>query len=61
MEVFLQSYGLWILLAAVFLAMHWFGRSGGEGREPGQQRQDQLARLRQERRPEATQSGRGCH
>jgi hypothetical protein len=32
MEAFLQSYGLWILLAGVFLAMHWFGMGcGGHG------------------------------
>ena len=25
MVEFLQSYGLWIALGVVFLAMHWFG------------------------------------
>jgi len=61
MEAFLQSYGLWILLAAVFLAMHWFGRSCGGGHEHGQRRQDQPARLGEEKKPETAHSGRGCH
>ena len=26
MGEFLESYGLWVALAAVFLAMHWFGK-----------------------------------
>lgn len=26
MVEFLQNYGLWIVLACVFFAMHWFGR-----------------------------------
>jgi hypothetical protein len=25
MDEFMRSYGLWIVLGAVFLAMHWFG------------------------------------
>jgi hypothetical protein len=29
MEEFLRSYGLWILLGAVFVGMHWFGRGCG--------------------------------
>lgn len=31
MDAFLQSYGLWILLGGVFLAMHWFGMGCGGG------------------------------
>lgn len=43
MTEFLQSYGLWIALGGVFVAMHWFGtgccrghrHSGkGAGRKP---------------------------
>lgn len=31
MEDFIRSYGLWILLAAVFVGMHWFGMGCGGG------------------------------
>lgn len=35
MEEFLGSYGLWLLLAAVFVGMHWFGRGcGGASHRP---------------------------
>jgi hypothetical protein len=60
MEAFLQSYGLWILLAAVFLAMHWFGLSCGGGHGHGQPRQDEPAKPGQEMKAVA-QSGRACH
>ena len=32
---FIQAYGLWIALAGVFVAMHWFGAGccGGRRRE----------------------------
>lgn len=40
MEAFLQSYGLWILLAGVFLAMHWFGMRCGGGHRHGGPRED---------------------
>jgi hypothetical protein len=35
MVEFVQSYGLWIALAGVFVAMHWFGMGccGGRRRE----------------------------
>lgn len=36
MVAFIQSYGLWIALAFVFAAMHWFGRGccgGGHHRD----------------------------
>lgn len=37
---FLQSYGLWIALGGVFVAMHWFGMGccGGRQREGQAQR-----------------------
>jgi len=45
MEEFVRSYGPWILLAAVFVAMHWFGagcgghrRGGEEPHGPGRQK-----------------------
>jgi hypothetical protein len=31
MDEFIRSYGLWILLAGVFLAMQWFGMGCGGG------------------------------
>jgi hypothetical protein len=36
---FVQNYGLWIALAGVFVAMHWFGRGccgGRQGQGQGQ-------------------------
>jgi hypothetical protein len=30
---FIQNYGLWIALAGVFVAMHWFGRGCCGGRQ----------------------------
>ncbi len=36
---FLQSYGLWIALAGVFVAMHWFGKGYcGGGHQHGDSR-----------------------
>ncbi len=33
---FVGSYGLWVVLGAVFVAMHWFGkRCCGSGRDCG--------------------------
>jgi hypothetical protein len=43
---FLQSYGLWIALAGVFVGMHWFGMGCCGGR-----------RHEKERGPSATASG----
>lgn len=59
MEEFIRGYGIWILLAGIFLAMHWFGvgcgadhrhhtEGGDEPTKPGEA----------EKRP--TRSG-GCH
>jgi hypothetical protein len=31
MEELIRGYGIWILLAGVFVAMHWFGRGYGGG------------------------------
>jgi hypothetical protein len=30
---FAQNYGLWIALAGIFIAMHWFGRGCCGGRQ----------------------------
>ena len=35
MDEFLRSYGVWILLAGVFFAMHWFGMGCGGGHRHG--------------------------
>lgn len=50
MEAFLQSYGLWILVAAVFVAMHWFGMGCSGGHEHGPQRRDEPARPGEEKK-----------
>jgi hypothetical protein len=63
---FLQSYGLWIALGGVFVAMHWFGMGccgGQQRREQGQRDGDAVAGTRgREKAPEsAPKSGGGCH
>lgn len=58
MDAFLQSYGLWILLAGVFLAMHWFGMGCGGGH--GRPRED-AARKPGDEKPAAAHSERSCH
>ena len=35
MEEFIKSYGLWILLGVVFIAMHRFGMGCGGGHSHG--------------------------
>jgi hypothetical protein len=37
---FLSSYGLWILLAAIFVSMHVFGMGCCGGHQHGQRKQD---------------------
>jgi hypothetical protein len=39
---FVQNYGLWIALAGVFVAMHWFGMGccGGHRKPPAQRNQE---------------------
>jgi hypothetical protein len=43
MAEFLSSYGLWILLAGIFVAMHMFGMGccGGHGHPKGSRRKDE--------------------
>ncbi len=60
MEPFLQTYGLWILLAGVFLAMHWFGIGCGGGHGRGPLREDAAGRPGEEKQAPA-HSGRSCH
>ncbi len=60
MEAFLQTYGLWIVLAGVFLAMHWFGRGCGGGHAHRHEDATSLGKGSEEK-GEATGAGRGCH
>ena len=41
MVEFAETYGLWIALAGVFIAMHWFGMGCCGGRQRQRQRQGQ--------------------
>ena len=62
MEEFLRGYGLWILLAVVFFAMHRFGMGcgGGHGHEP--RRDDAEAKPGEEKKPVAqSRHAGGCH
>jgi hypothetical protein len=59
MEAFLQSYGLWILLAGVFLAMHWFGMGCCGGHSRRRPREDAAGQPSEKH--VAAHSGRGCH
>jgi len=59
-EGFLQNYGLWILVGAVFLAMHWFGMGCGGGHARRCGHEDRSGKPGDEKR-EATHAGRECH
>ena len=71
MTGFLSDYGLWIALAGVFFAMHWFGMGccGGRGHrhesEPKESKPDEhvptspTSAVTNE--PSATRANRGCH
>jgi hypothetical protein len=62
---FVQSYGLWIALAGIFVAMHWFGKGccGGAHRQtPKQAGQDAAGgEVNAGRESEAAKSRAGCH
>ncbi|MBI3081169.1 MAG: hypothetical protein HYY89_07320 [candidate division NC10 bacterium] len=62
MEEFLRNYGIWILVAGVFFAMHWFGMGCGGGHRHGTRRDDEPAKPGEEKKQVAP-SGRagGCH
>ena len=62
MEEFLRSYGVWILLAGVFFAMHWFGMGCGSGHRHDARRDDEPGKPGEEKK-QVAQSGRtgGCH
>lgn len=61
MEEFIRSYGIWILLAGVFFAMHWFGMGCG-GHRHGAAGDDASAKPSDEKK-RSTHSGHsgGCH
>jgi len=62
MEEFLRSYGIWILLAAVFFGMQWFGMGccGGHRHGEGGNGEPQKPEERRSREVHSGQS-RGCH
>jgi hypothetical protein len=77
MDEFMRSYGLWIVLAVVFLAMHWFGAGCGsanrrERQAPGAELAGQRdgetdgadrdpARAATDPEPRARSGGSRCH
>ncbi len=65
MVEFLQSYGLWIALAGVFVAMHWFGRGccgGGHRQLPTQSNRGAVGEdAKGTQEGEASKSKASCH
>jgi hypothetical protein len=62
MEEFLRSYGLWVLLAGVFVAMHWFGMGCGGGHRHGGEREEEPGKGSEAKKPPAPSAPmRGCH
>jgi hypothetical protein len=59
MEEFLRSYGIWILLAAVFFAMHWFGMGCCGGHRHGSAGDETSAKPGEEKK--RTVRPGGCH
>lgn len=59
MEEFIRNYGLWILLAGVFVAMHWFGAGCGGSHRHGRGADEEAAKPAGDGRP-PRRSG-GCH
>jgi hypothetical protein len=49
MEEFIRSYGIWILLAGIFFAMHWFGMGCGGGHRHDAAADDAAAKPGKER------------
>jgi hypothetical protein len=41
MEEFLRSYGIWIVIAAAFIGLHWFGMGCGGGHRHGRRRENE--------------------
>lgn len=62
MEEFLRSYGVWILVAGVFFAMHRFGMGCGGGHRHGPRREERPAKPGgEEKRPAPSRQAGGCH
>ncbi|OGK82697.1 MAG: hypothetical protein A2X52_12005 [Candidatus Rokubacteria bacterium GWC2_70_16] len=62
MEEFLRSYGVWILLLGVFVAMHRFGMGCGGGHSRQRDAEEEPGKPTEEKKRPA-ESGRsgGCH
>ena len=61
MEEFIRSYGIWILQAGVFFAMHWFGVGcGGSHSHSHGSRADDAPTKPGEEKKRTAHSG-GCH
>ena len=62
MEEFIRSYGIWIVLAAVFFGMHWFGMGCGGHRHRHREDGDEAPSDTGEKKT-PTHSGHtgGCH
>ncbi len=60
---FVQTYGLWIALAGVFVAMHWFGRGccGGGHRQMPTQSAHGASGAKGEQESETRKSKASCH
>ena len=58
MEEFIRSYGVWILLVAVFAAMHWFGVGCGGSHRHGSDADEEPSKPGEEKK-RATRPG--CH
>ncbi len=61
MEEFIRSYGLWILLGVVFIAMHRFGMGCGGGHSHGSKQADEPAKPGEEKKPVTSGRAGGCH
>lgn len=62
MEEFIRNYGIWILLAGVFVAMHWFGMGCGGGHRHGSGTDETAAKPGEEKKQSArARHTGGCH
>lgn len=59
MEEFIRTYGIWILLVGVFLAMQWFGMGCG-GRHRHRSGSEESVGEASEEKKQSIHSG-GCH
>jgi hypothetical protein len=59
MDEFIRSYGIWILLVAIFIGMQWFGMGCCGSHRSGSKRDDLPAKPDEEKKRHV-HSG-GCH